>query len=89
MLRVTPCENELSSSCFDCLDVTKLIDGDWDVIERCEFLHLSSAAQGQKKKQNNLRKFIILGEMLCNCVHVILFRFTELAGVQMASLSQQ
>ncbi len=38
----------------------------------------------KKKKQNNLRKFIILGEMLCNCVHVILFRFTELAGVQMA-----
>lgn len=37
--------------------------------------------------ENNLRKFIILGEMQYNCVHVILLKFTELTGVQMASFT--
>ncbi len=38
----------------------------------------------QRTMENNLRKCIILGEMQCNCVHVILFRITELTSVQMA-----
>ncbi len=43
----------------------------------------------QRTMENNLRKCIILGEMQCNCVHVILFRITELTSVQMASFTMK
>ncbi len=41
----------------------------------------------QRTTENDSRKFIILGEMQCNCVHVIIFMITELTGVQMASFT--